>query len=128
MAEAEQLLWTKTCKECHSFTYSAGATLPVVAKAAVVTRWFKDAQFDHQSHQMLACESCHSKVKKSSATSDINLPGIKVCQECHTPGKQTAAEARCFECHEYHDWSKEKPVTGNYGVGQLLKLSRDPAQ
>ncbi|MDQ2947525.1 MAG: hypothetical protein M3Y27_16590 [Acidobacteriota bacterium] len=120
MAEAEQLLWTKTCKECHSMNYSAGP-LPVVAKAAVTRRWFKDAHFDHQFHQMLTCESCHSKAKTSSATSDILLPGIQVCQECHTPGRQVAAEARCFECHEYHDWSKEKPVTGKYGVGQLVR-------
>ena len=120
MDEAEQLLWNKTCKECHSLSYSAGPTLPVVAKTAIATRWFKNAAFDHHAHQTLTCESCHSKAKTSSATSDILLPGIHVCQECHTPGKQVAAEARCFECHQYHDWSKEKPVTGKYGVGQLV--------
>ncbi len=128
MAEAEQLLWSKTCKECHNLSYSAGPTLPVVAKAAVTARWFKDAHFDHQSHQMLTCESCHTKAKTSTATSDVLLPGIQVCRECHTTTNQAAAEARCFECHEYHDWSQEKPVKGHYGVGQLLRSARDPAE
>ena len=121
MDEAEQLLWNKTCKECHSLSYSAGPTLPVVAKTEITARWFKNGAFDHHAHQMLTCESCHSKAKTSSATSDTLLPGIHVCQECHTPDKQVAAESRCFECHQYHDWSKEKPVIGKYGVGQLAR-------
>ena len=32
-----------------------------------------------------------------------------------------AAEARCFECHAYHDWSKEKPVVGKYSLKQLAE-------
>ncbi len=32
-----------------------------------------------------------------------------------------AAEARCFECHVYHDWSKEKPVAGKFLIKQLAE-------
>lgn len=119
MAEAEYLLWNKTCKECHSLSYPNGGTLPEVAKAAITTRWIRNASFDHQSHQMLKCVSCHEKASTSRETSDVLLPGIKVCQECHVPGKQIA-EARCFECHQYHDWSKEKVVEGKYAVRELV--------
>jgi hypothetical protein len=50
----------------------------------------------------------------------VLLPGIQVCRECHRSGAN-AAEARCFECHVYHDWSKEKPVVGKYTVKQLAE-------
>ena len=63
-------------QECHSLSYAASPTLPVVAKTAIAARWFKNGEFAHHSHQMLTCESCHSKAKTSSATSDVLLPGI----------------------------------------------------
>ena len=118
LADAQLLLWRKACKECHSLNYPAGENLPAVAKAEITKRWLPHSEFDHQAHQMLACTSCHSKATNSKETSDVLLPGIQVCRDCHRPGKD-AAEARCFECHTYHDWSKEKPVTGTFTVRQL---------
>ena len=119
MADAEYLLWNKTCKECHSLSYPNGSPLPEVAKAAITTRWMKNASFDHQAHQMLTCVTCHDKASTSKDTADILLPGIKVCQECHIPGKHLA-ESRCFKCRQYHDWSKEKLVDGKYTVDHLI--------
>jgi hypothetical protein len=92
--------------------------LPVVAKSAITTRWLPHATFDHEAHQMLECVSCHTKANASRETSDVLIPGIQTCQQCHRTG-QDAAEARCFECHTYHDWSKEKPVAGKYTVKQI---------
>ena len=66
----------------------------------------------------MECASCHAKANESSETSDVLIPGVQTCQQCHHSGKD-AAEARCFECHAYHDWSKEKPVAGKYTVKQL---------
>ena len=120
LADAQLLLWRKACKECHSLSYPAGEALPVVAKAEITKRWLTHAEFDHQAHQMLACTSCHAKTTNSKDTSDILIPGIHVCQECHHSGKN-AAEVRCFECHNYHDWSKEKPIDGKFTVPQLVE-------
>ena len=119
MADAQLLLWRKSCKECHSLSYPSGPeALPAVAKAMLTTRWLPHAEFDHQAHQMVKCESCHAKAAASRETSDVLIPGVATCRECHHSG-QDAAEARCFECHTYHDWSKEKPVAGKYTVKQL---------
>jgi predicted CXXCH cytochrome family protein len=119
MADAQLLLWRKSCKECHSLSYPNGpGSLPVVAKSAITTRWLPHATFDHEAHQMLECVSCHTKANASRETSDVLIPGIQTCQQCHRTG-QDAAEARCFECHTYHDWSKEKPVAGKYTVKQI---------
>jgi hypothetical protein len=120
MMEAEQLLWNKTCKECHRLKFAAAVKVPEVPKAAINARWMQNARFDHQAHRLVSCESCHTKAATSTETSDILLPSIKSCQECHRPGRENSAEARCFECHDYHDWSKEKPVNGKFSIHQLI--------
>jgi len=92
--------------------------LPVVAKSAIATRWLPHAEFDHQAHQMVECAACHAKANESRETSDVLIPGVQTCRQCHHAGTD-AAEARCFECHSYHDWSKEKTVAGKFTVQQL---------
>jgi len=121
VAQAELLLWQKTCKECHTLDFAAvaAAQIPTVAKAAITTRWLKHGLFDHQAHQMVECASCHAHAKTSKLTSDVLVPGIEVCQKCHRADQANAAEGRCFECHLYHDWSKEKMVTGKYTVSEV---------
>lgn len=123
VAQAELLLWQKTCKECHAVRPTSGP-LPVIAKSAITARWFRNAAFDHQPHRMLNCTACHSRAAQSRETSDVLLPGIKVCQQCHRSEDKTpheSAEARCFECHTYHDWSKERPLKGRYGIRQIVE-------
>jgi hypothetical protein len=117
VADSEQLLWRKTCVECHSLIFSADAQLPAVAKSNIAPRWFSHAVFNHEEHQFLKCLECHSGASRSQETADILLPSIQTCERCHHAG-QEAAESRCFECHTYHDWSKEKPVKGKLTVSQ----------
>jgi hypothetical protein len=111
VTEAEQLLWGKTCKQCHSLTTSSATQLPAVVKSDIAVRWFQDAVFDHDQHRFVTCESCHAKARTSQERADILLPGILVCQQCHHSGSE-GVESRCFECHEYHDWSNEKELNG----------------
>ena len=121
LGDAQLLLWRKACKECHALSFPNGPdALPVVAKAAIPTRWLPHANFDHEAHQMVSCASCHSKAPTSKETSDVLIPGIQTCRECHHSGSD-AAEPRCFECHTYHDWSKEKPVAGKFTVRELAE-------
>jgi hypothetical protein len=121
LVDAQLLLWRKACKECHALSYPAGPdSLPVVAKSAIAARWLPHANFDHEAHQLVACASCHAKASASTETSDVLIPGIRVCRECHHSGRN-AAEARCFECHAYHDWSKEKHVNAGYTIPQLIE-------
>jgi hypothetical protein len=42
---------------------------------------------------------------------------------CHAPGADHA-EARCFECHTYHDWSNRKKVTPKLTLPSLQTGSR----
>lgn len=120
-AVAERLLWEKNCKICHIVTQGGGVGLPTFVKAIIPTRWFPNAEFDHQAHRMMECTGCHLKIPQSTVTADINIPGIEICRDCHRQAgpKAGAAEGRCFECHSYHDWRNERRVQGKMDISEL---------
>jgi hypothetical protein len=71
---------------------------------------------------LVACTGCHADAATSKLTSDVLLPGIKTCRQCHTseaPHPQGAADAHCSECHVYHDRSREKPVMAPYSIDKI---------
>jgi hypothetical protein len=137
-ADAEELLWRKTCKQCHSLTQASANSLPQVQEPAqvqtstpkalvplpqvapsnVTVRWMPHAKFDHDAHRGFTCVSCHEKALTSTETTDVLLPGIATCQTCHAPGPDHA-ESRCSECHTYHDWSKRKEVQPKFTLPSL---------
>jgi hypothetical protein len=139
-AEAEELLWRKTCNQCHTLrAYTTGSSgrieqsvaaseaskaydssfgLPYVVPANTTLQWMPHAKFDHSAHTGFTCVSCHEKALTSTETSDVLLPGIANCQKCHAPGPEHA-ESRCFECHTYHDWSKRKEVKPTFTLPAL---------
>ncbi len=116
-AEAEELLWRKTCKQCHTLS-ARGEAPPKVADSNITARWMSHARFDHDAHRGFSCTSCHAQATMSTQTSDILLPGIATCQTCHAPGPERA-ESRCYECHVYHDWSQRKEVTPKFMLPAL---------
>lgn len=131
-AEAEELLWRKTCSQCHALNYAGGgalpqvnalaarrdATLPQVGPSKVISQWMPHAKFDHDAHGGFSCVSCHQTALTSTESSDVLLPGIATCKTCHAPGAEHA-ESRCFECHTYHDWAQRKEVTPKFTLPAL---------
>jgi hypothetical protein len=107
---AEKQLWGETCARCHDMKET------VVKAANFKSRWFNKAQFDHSAHQELTCISCHAEAMTSTSASDVMLPGIQVCRQCHN-SERNSAGANCSMCHVYHDWSKEKAVEGKFMIG-----------
>jgi predicted CXXCH cytochrome family protein len=117
VVDAERLLWSKTCAECHKLASSPGLPVPKVVEARITTRWLQHGQFDHNAHRMADCASCHSAAKTSEKTSEVLVPGVKLCLACHDPETRSPlAGAGCTECHQYHDWSKEKPRHGSLAL------------
>ena len=119
VAEAEELLWRKTCAQCHTLNFAVNAMLPAVAKSNITQRWFQHAVFNHDTHKLLKCVECHAGVPKSQETSDVLLPDIQTCERCHRGGRE-AVESRCFECHTYHDWKQEKAVKGTFTLSASI--------
>lgn len=117
----EKQLWSVTCQRCHTLGPAAASGLPVVPPAKMTARWLPKASFDHAAHQELTCASCHPDAAKSLSSSDLLLPGIAVCRNCHNSGKAWGGNA-CATCHRYHDWSKEKGIEGKFGIKDLTLL------
>jgi hypothetical protein len=140
-SDAQELLWRKTCSQCHVLTlrHEGGLDalprfppwlrapndnrfdqkpLPEIAPTLTTLRWMPHAKFDHDAHRGFSCVSCHEKTLKSTESSDVLIPGIATCKACHAPGPEHA-ESRCFECHTYHDWSKRKEFTPKFTLPAL---------
>ena len=122
-AEAEQLLWRKTCKQCHTLLFSDGNPLPKIAPSSITARYMPHANFDHSQHGLVDCASCHAAAPTSQLSSDILLPGIATCRSCHHSGTE-AAESRCFECHTYHNPALRKPAHSNFSIAGIQDRSR----
>lgn len=124
MGDAEELLWRKTCKQCHALTMRTEKDrLPVVEPARTTVRWMPHAKFDHDAHRGFSCVSCHEKALTSTEATDVLLPGITICKTCHAPGAEHA-ESRCFECHTYHDWSRRREVKATFTLPALRAVGR----
>jgi hypothetical protein len=124
VAAAEELLYQKSCKQCHQVEFSATpGALPQVAESQVPARWMPHAAFDHRPHRMLDCDACHA-ASASKAATDVMMPAIASCQTCHRG--DDAAESGCFECHQYHRWTEEKRIKGRFRIEDLVS-GRPPA-
>jgi hypothetical protein len=109
--EAERQLFTKTaCFLCHSFSEKPEAKQTKInshyeiVDPKIPSVWFTAARFSHGAHEEFTCESCHDKTRSSTETTDLLLPGKKLCQECHSSAKKEGfVRSDCVECHSYHD-------------------------
>jgi hypothetical protein len=109
--EAERQLFTRTgCFLCHSYVEKDALektetnSYYQVKKPRIPDTWLPKSRFSHGAHESFTCESCHEKARNSSETSDILLPKVALCQECHAQGATPGhVDSGCAACHSYHD-------------------------
>jgi hypothetical protein len=118
-SQDEKQLWETACQRCHNMQLAAAGGLPRVPETKINRRWFTKAEFDHSAHQELQCVSCHANAASSTKASDVLLPSIRVCRECHGAAGVRGAAAECSSCHLYHDPAKARPVDGRFSIHQL---------
>ncbi len=47
---------------------------------------------------------CHVGVRDSSQTSDVMMPKVNLCRDCHAQQDvKGIVKSECVECHSYHD-------------------------
>jgi predicted CXXCH cytochrome family protein len=103
---ARELLEKRVCADCHEVTRDpAGTGLEQwhVEPVRLTSNWMPRARFDHAAHISETCVSCHSSAPKSRHATDILLPDIARCRECHG-GTQSPAKVAsdCLMCHPFH--------------------------
>ncbi|MDD2775603.1 MAG: cytochrome c3 family protein [Gallionella sp.] len=93
------------CIECHDVVEQPdNKKIPWKIRRVDITRhWMLNAQFPHAKHSTAKCIECHDKLN-SKKSSDVSLPNIGKCQECHV-GKQMEKgkiSSSCEGCHIFH--------------------------
>jgi len=103
----EELVNNKACSTCHEIDKSKPKMQ--VKPVKIAHSWYPKSRFDHSSHEVFECESCH-KASDSDNSADILIPDIKNCRSCHAGASDTHAlltqeiktVSSCMSCHQYH--------------------------
>ena len=106
---AKDLFEVRVCVECHQVRRVAenaagAAESPWQITPVVQTlHWLPKARFEHFKHKTFACADCHN-VAKSKKSSDVAIPDMAKCQECHVGAKpeRNKIASTCETCHGFH--------------------------
>jgi len=98
---ATDLFERRACVDCHTVTRVGTAAEPAwkVMPVKLVSNWMPSAEFDHALHgtSLTPCSTCH-KAETSKQASDVLMPPIETCRDCHRGTMKTA----CIDCHGFH--------------------------
>lgn len=105
----------RSCSQCHEVARSGSSADEWKIQAVdLQATWLPGAKFSHAAHgtALTGCETCHQATSSGVAT-DVLLPAIATCRECHAGGDARATPANritstCILCHDFH--AAEKPV------------------
>ena len=100
----ESLFTGRACTVCHAVTPGRIAGDPwQIAPVRVAGEWYGKAHFTHESHTTMSCTDCHD-ARNSKASSDLLIPGIQNCQQCHAgEAAKEKVPTTCVSCHGYHE-------------------------
>ena len=94
-----------SCKICHEVDViddPERASRWQVRPVRIAQVWMPKSWFDHGPHQLDDCARCHA-AEGSSLASDVNMPAVESCRDCHGGGTATNKLASgCVECHQFH--------------------------
>ena len=110
----------RSCSQCHAVTRGGpvGNEWKIqewrIQAVDLRTTWLPDAKFSHAAHgtALTGCETCH-QAAGSKVSTDVLLPVIATCRECHAGGDARVTPVNritstCILCHDFH--AGEKPL------------------
>jgi hypothetical protein len=102
---AVDLFEVRVCVTCHDVERGAKGDW-TIAPVRIATSWFPKARFNHKTHAQAECADCHD-VAHSTDASDVAIPGIDTCRECHGGSRpvEKKVTSSCMLCHGFHDAS-----------------------
>lgn len=125
LSEASRLLFEGAggCRYCHRVAAEPSPEtdqLPQFELPQIKSRWFPHSVFSHERHRSLDCRQCHAQSAESRLTSDVLMPTIQSCQQCHN-GKTQGARTDCVECHAYHAPHETRDSPRDLAIQDFLK-------
>lgn len=98
-----QKIFDIRCRFCHEVQPRGGGRL-AATPPVVPTAWLAHApNFRHDRHGMIGCEKCHEGARASVLTSDVLMPKLANCTDCHASDERRAqTPSTCRTCHRYH--------------------------
>lgn len=135
------------CYDCHTIYAPQAGNSWRVQKVDQTPRFLTKGWFDHDAHKETDCADCHTLATGSKAATDLLIPGLRQCRDCHVGETgarlvkvETATESPCAMCHEYHSdggkpWMPSrqrkvnsaaitnKPLRAIYGVSMVTGSS-----
>ena len=104
------------CGECHEITHDAkDKGVPwKVAPVSITSHWLRNSRFNHAKHSTAKCTECHDKTK-SEKSSDVAIPAIEKCRECHVGNRpvKNRINSGCDNCHDFHNENTHPSAAAN---------------
>ena len=115
------------CGDCHIVKMPPAGSLDFeVSPVVLQDRYMSRAWFDHRDHdtKVTDCATCH-KAEASDRASDLLLPGIAVCRDCHVGAHAEDGKlaSPCSSCHSYHESPGAPRVLKPVGADRPSKTS-----
>lgn len=109
-AAAQELFERRACSVCHEvdgIPDSGPESGWTVTPVRITSNWLPRARFDHTSHRRMECSECH-RAAESDKSSDVLIPGIENCRECHSRVRSAGTGLNtCITCHDFHQADAE---------------------
>jgi cytochrome c3-like protein/FHA domain-containing protein len=117
------------CFDCHEVVRppTRSSLAFDIVPVRQISRYMHDGWFDHAAHETEDCSTCHV-ASESEQASDVLLPGIETCRDCHAGAEASGDEivSTCAMCHSYHaDDAAPYLVRARNNRGQRPRSVRD---
>ncbi len=90
------------CGTCHEVVKGPNPADWTVQPVRLTDRWQPMSRFSHVKHRDMECTDCHAAAD-SMLSSEVLLPKIESCRDCHGGGAETArVPSACIMCHGFH--------------------------
>lgn len=101
------------CSDCHAVVNTGAPNAAerfAIAPVTLTDHYLPKGRFPHNQHLTYdkktgdaACVACHKGVPASKLASDVLLPPVGQCSDCHGSTKVTTnVAATCSTCHGFH--------------------------
>ena len=116
-----------TCHEAQKVPDAAGNAHWRVLPVLSARPWLMAGRFEHGPHEAMDCTGCHAATTSQKA-SDVLMPGIAVCQDCHRgEAEMASARSACVSCHNLHVTGKDPMSPEHARIFHALGASKQRA-